>query len=142
MPVKVHRQVGDVDQRLSQSVDIGCRSAAKAAQQTRASNLRDHLQGLGGRDRTTSQRDILVHLHQHAAAAEQEHGSELWVIGHADDHFDAIGHHLLDDDAAHRRVRRECVGSGQHVFEGDPHVRRVAQAQPHDAGLGLVQDVG
>ena len=66
----------------------------------------------------------------------------MFVIRDADDDFDAIGHHLLDDDAGHRRVRREGVGPGHHVVEGGAHLRHVGQAQPHDAGLGLVQDVG
>ena len=85
----------DVDERL----DVGRLRAPHALEQREALQLAQHPVGLVAAERRDAEGDVAEHLDEHAAEADHHDRPEERVLGDADDHLDAAGDLLADEDA-------------------------------------------
>ena len=96
-------QAGDRHDDVDERVDIGGWTTSRTFQQRIAPQRFDHLPSVGDVERQRPHRHIAQHLGEDAAGADQHGGTELAVVGDADDHLDAVGGHLLYEHAVDAR---------------------------------------
>src|SRR5688572_26203861 len=69
-------------------------------------------------------------------------GAELAVVSDADDHLDAVAHHLLHEHAVDARRRIDLRGLVDELGEGRPHRISVGDTDLDEADIALVREIG
>ena len=139
---QVDHQLGDLDQRQADGVEIGRRCIAVALEQLVDARAADHLARQAHIERRQRDGAVGDHLDRRAPLPEQQHRAEDRVGGGADDQLLRTLHarHLLYREARLRYIR---VGLGDaredSLGGGDNRVRRI-QVEHHAAHVGLVAD--
>ena len=134
----VRKPQEDVDDRI----DVRGRGAAEAVENLEGLDRADHALGRNLPHGGQAEGDVLEDLDHRAAQAEHHQRSEAGVAAGAQDHLDALGGHLLDEDALDLRPRHVL----QHVFvdlgKSGAGLVGAHHLEDHAAGVELVNHVG
>ena len=134
----VRKPQQDIDDRI----DVRWRVAAEAVKHLEGLDRADHAFGRDLPHRGQAEGDVLEDLDHRAAQAEHHQRSKAGVATGAQDHLDALGGHLLDENALDLRAGHVLL----HVFvdlgESGAGLIGAHDFQEHAAGVVLVDHVG
>ena len=130
-------------QRLDDRIPIDGGGSAVALEKTNASDRLEHLRGIGIREWSNPEYDVLPHLDCRAAQAECHQRAERAIAGQADESLHALPGHLLDDDAFHVGLSMTSLEQPEpHALECLPDRFGILQAEPDTPDVGLVSECG
>ncbi len=134
-------EVRDADNRIAQCIDITRRFAAHAAEYLKAAQTCEHVARLSARQGRDADGNVFEHFDENAAQAAKNDRTEQRIALDAENHFDPVAGHALDDNTVDRRVRHSAFDFALDARERGANFAGIRKSQRDAADIALVRDL-
>jgi hypothetical protein len=143
LALQAHQQpvpAADLQQHVDQRVGIDRACSARAGEQRRTAQLREHRARIVGVDRRQAEGDVFQDLDEDAAETDHDHRAEMSIRIAADHDLLAARCHLLDQPAVDARTRDRR--QPHHLFDRAANRPRAIEMEPYASCIALMQKIG